>query len=407
MRSSQPFVISFLALFHAWGQICDHVLRSGRRTDVDVLGSVAGHRSPWTEECRTTSPTAATACFRSGIEHLRGGTDEVSDTTQQKSHYKEPSLETNPRCRANIHMYSKYSFWHTFFFIFWQLFWRFLKPGTHNLIFRSHIWLENVPNSFNGMCISAQQLVWNHVLSRLGHSHILHLFTLTTSTSGIRSRLCFLHRDIYFGFCQPQHFGFAGTFWMKKGQCGVPAGLQCSVCVTPVRRYLSTFNPQFPKWKRKWNHWCHWSKNPQVEWNIDALSHRSIQYQAQKIRKRQFLFLNFSEHKVISALRRLSVGWKPPTCCDDLHPSSAKLNCEWSGKRICWRDSLISRMCDHTLKLCTFPFPPRRPRGLLLRIDALRSLLLFGGPGRVLSWRFALWCRTLFHWQFQQHNHPE
>lgn len=105
--------LSFLALFHAWGQICDPVLRSGQRTDVDMLGSVAGHRSSCGEECRTTSPTAATACFRAWIEHLRGGTDEVSDTTQQNSHYKEPFLfETNPWCRANIHMYSKYSFWH-------------------------------------------------------------------------------------------------------------------------------------------------------------------------------------------------------------------------------------------------------------------------------------------------------
>lgn len=90
-----------------------------------------------------------------------------------------------------------YSSTSALFFFFWQLFWRFLKKGTHNLIFRSHIWLANVPNPFNGMCISAQQLVWNHVLSRLGHSHILHLFALTTSTSGIQSWPSFLRWDIF------------------------------------------------------------------------------------------------------------------------------------------------------------------------------------------------------------------
>lgn len=175
-----------------------------------------------------------------------------------------------------------------FFFFFWQLFWRFLKNGTHNLIFRSHIWLENVPNPFNGMCISAQQLVWNHVLSRLGHSHILHLFTLTTSTSGIQSWLCFLNRDIF--SVSTRH-----KIWALQKYFGV--NVVCLQVCSAVFVYLSTFNPQFPKWKRKWNHWNHWSKNPQVGWNIDALRYRSIQYQAKKIRKKQFIFLTSASTK--------------------------------------------------------------------------------------------------------------
>lgn len=51
-------------------------------------------------------------------------------------------------------------------------------------------------------------------------------------------------------------------------------GCSAVFVLLPLCRYLSTFNPQFPKWKRKWNRWCHWSKN-QVEWNIDALRYRS------------------------------------------------------------------------------------------------------------------------------------
>lgn len=84
----------------------------------------------------------------------------------------------------------------------------------------------------------------------------------------------------FFGFYQAQYFGFAEIF-----------------CAVLVCRNLSKFNPRFPKWKRKWNHWCHWSTNPQVEWNIDALSYRSIQYQAKKIGKKQFIFLTSASTK--------------------------------------------------------------------------------------------------------------
>lgn len=127
------------------------------------------------------------------------------------------------------------------------------------------------------------------------HSPPLHFDNLHSRNSELT---VFPSSGRFFGFCQAQNFRFVEIFWMQKGQCGVPAGLQCSLCVTPLCSYLSTFNPQFPKWKRKWNHWCHWSNNLQVEWNIDALRYRSIQYQAMKIRKKTLsIFLTSASTK--------------------------------------------------------------------------------------------------------------
>lgn len=116
-----------------------------------------------------------------------------------------------------------------------------------------------------------------------------------------------------------------------------------------------------------------------------------LQRETERENKTIRLFPATRSYKYFSQLKRGQQSHPPerrlelPTC-DDLHPSSAKLNAKWCEKRICWRDSLISRMCDHTLKPCTFPFPPRHPRGLLLRINAPRPLLLFSRPARVLSW---------------------
>lgn len=112
---------------------------------------------------------------------------------------------------------------------------------------------------------------------------------------------------------------------------------------------------------------------------------------ARKRTRKKDPFCCFQQQVLFPAKKRTTVTparvWTRTPTCDDLQPSSAKLNAKWCEKRICWRDSLISRMCDHTLKLCTFPFPPRCPCGLLLRINAPRPLLLFSRPAQVLSLR--------------------
>lgn len=102
-----------------------------------------------------------------------------------------------------------------------------------------------------------------------------------------------------------------------------------------------------------------------------------------------WLRVRFPARKRTTVTPPLSVDWNRPAC-GDLHPSPAKLNAKRCEKRICWRDSLISRMCDHTLKLCTFPFQPCRPRGLLLRIDAPPSFASVqqACAGFVMEWRW-------------------
>lgn len=99
-----------------------------------------------------------------------------------------------------------------------------------------------------------------------------------------------------------------------------------------------------------------------------------------------------TDHKAALSSKTTTMVWLKMWCDRHLHRS-------WTPgepkREIYPRDCLISRMCDHILRQCVFPFP-RQPHGLLLWIIAFCSLRLFVEAMQVSSWSLSQCCWTAF-----------